>query len=50
MTSVVTLRIASVVLWIPAAGLGLCSLIYIRSLLTTSDIATYPWGEEYKLV
>ncbi len=39
MTSVVTLRVASALLWISAAGLGLCCLIAIKSLLTTGDIA-----------
>jgi hypothetical protein len=38
-TSVVTLRIGSVMLGISAAGLGLSCLIGIRSLLTTGDIA-----------
>jgi hypothetical protein len=39
MTSVVTLRVASALLWISAAGLGLSCLIAIKSLLTTGDIA-----------
>jgi hypothetical protein len=36
---VITLHLASVLLWISAAGLGLSCLIAIRSLQTTGEIA-----------